>query len=797
MPKELSRASGFIYSQRLSLLLLLFAVVAVPLYFDNGTYDVYTATKHALVEVAGLALFVFFIYGLTDKLTVRLCFSPLGVPVAAYLGISALSLLLATNIYAGFARLFFMLSAAVFFLTCVNLVKSKMTLRKITIAMLAALLVVSLIGILQYFHDLAPVSILNEALSYFGLQRLEPGKDTYGRDTYCSTFGHANFAGQYLVTLAPLALAMAVWAAGRWRKSRKVAILAVVCALASVIYLGITFCRGAWVGMLGAVSVMLIFSPYRKKFLIAALAAIAIAAAASPFIKDDEGKSMAHKFATTFDTKDSPTQFRFLVWKSSLRVAKEEPLGVGVGNFRIAYPKYRTVEERRNTGWDKVIYKAHNDYVQTLVEQGVAGFAAYLWMIFVVLKMAITTMKRSQDDFVRAASLGLLGGISGMLIHSFFSSNFQLPGSGFSFWVVLGLFASTHGISMGSFRPCLETRIIDVFGKPQGKAAKGEAAGQTSSGLGLVRVLLLAILLMGLTIPLRALLADYHFGYGQYYENLSRGSKTGEERKENIDQALMHLRKAVWAAPRDYEIRYYSSVVEDMAQNFDIAEIDNAMAVKLAPYFDHIVNHYGTVLYNQAKFAEAMVQFKRALELNPVYADAMLRLGNVYRELGDYEAAIKQYDDAQKTNPTDARPLFNKGVVLHRIGEELVQSEGYTDKALQILNQAKEIYERCLKIKEDNIKVLNNLGALQYTLKSPTEARKLFEKSISIIPDHISARVNLAALCEAEGDWDCAIEQYQALVRISGGRVPRFLDELEKAKAKKAEAEQAAPSQAP
>ena len=777
-----------VFSNRLAFLILTLSVVVVPLCADHEAFDIYNAPKHAAVELLGLALFVFFIYGLTGKEVAKICFSPLGLPVGIFLVLGLITLVYATNIWAGFDRLFFLLTAVFFFLATPNLIRSKSALKRVIPVVLATAFVVSAIGILQFYHKSPPIAALNGALEAIGIRTFGPGIDTYNRETYCSMFGHANFAGQYLVTVVPLALSMAAWGLGRWKKMRLVPVLTVLCAIVVVIYLGITFCRGAWVGTLAAIAVMLLFSPHRRLFLTVAAIAVVLFAAASPLIKDDEGKSVAHKFSTIFDMKDKPTQFRFLVWKSSLRVVKEEPLGAGVGNFKVIYPKHRTVDERRNTGWDKVIYKAHNDYVQTFVEVGVLGFAAFLWIIFVILKMARRMMMRCDDGFLRAVSLGLLGGIAGMLVHSFFSSNFQLPGSAHSFFVILGLFAATFGITTGSFRPCLQTRIIDAFGEVVRGEGETDEAKSTASGVGLVRILLIAILLMGSTIPLRALSANYHFGKGQLFESLAHGSENAEEWKRNIDLSLEHLRKAVWAAPRNYEIRYFSSIVENMAGNYDIAELDNAMAVKLAPYFDHIVNHYGNVLYNRKKFAEAMIQFRRALELNPVYGDATIRLGNVYRELGDYESALKYYDEAQKIDPKDATPLFNRALIYQRIGEQIAQSGADAERARDLLTKARDIYDRCLKIKDDNIKVLNNLGTVHYSLGNLAEARKYFERAISVIPEHISARMNLAALCEELRDWDCAIEQYESLVRISKGKSERFLVGLERAKTAKAKA---------
>jgi len=773
-----------VFSQKLSFLLLLASAVVVPLYYDHALADGYTLSKQAAIELFSIALFVVFVYGLTGQKAARICFTALGAPVAALLGWAVVSLFFSTNVYAAFDRLFVVLALAVLFLVGPNLIRTRRALQSLVVVILTVAFAVSFLGTLQYFHKTAPVAALNTLLGHIGLGPVEPGLDTYNRETYCSAFGHANFAGQYLVTVIPLALSLAVWGLAMRKKTLALAVIACLAAFALVVYLGITFCRGAWVGTLAAIAVMLFFSPQRRRFVIGALVAIALLSALSPFIKDDEGKSMAQKFATMFDLKDRPIRFRFLVWGSSLRIIKDNPQGAGLGNFRVIYAKYRTVQERQNTGWDKIIFKAHNDYVQTFVELGVPGFAAFLWLIFVLFKMAGSLARKRADAFLRAVWLGLLGGIVGTLVHSFFSSNLQLPGSSYSFWLTLGAFAGVYGIVMRTHRPCLETKIVEMFASRPAQESGSSASVDRARRI--IRALLILILGLGSTIPFRALLGNYHLEKAQYYEDFAHASKNSQEWRDRINHSLDHIRKAVWLCPRNYDIRYFSAIVENLAGNYDVAQVDNEMAVKLAPYFDYIINHLGTVLYNQAKFSEALARFRRALELNPMYLNAHINLGNVYRQLADYDAALKQYDEALKIDPRNAAPLLSKAIVYQQIAEDIYRMRGLTKTARSWLSKAQKLYEKVLKITPKNIKILNNLGTLHYTLGDVTGARSYFEKAISILPEHISARINLARLCEEQGDIDCAITNYEALVSITQGRNPEFARSLERLKAKRA-----------
>ncbi len=88
---------------------------------------------------------------------------------------------------------------------------------------------------------------------------------------------------------------------------------------------------------------------------------------------------------------------------------------------------------------------AHNDYLQILAEGGLVGGALTLWFIVLVLR---SLMKALQSHDTQMLALALAGGtgIVGMLVHSVFDFNLQLPSHALLFLTLIAVVAQL-GIS--------------------------------------------------------------------------------------------------------------------------------------------------------------------------------------------------------------------------------------------------------------------------------------------------------------------------------------------------------------
>ncbi|GAH78475.1 unnamed protein product, partial [marine sediment metagenome] len=77
-------------------------------------------------------------------------------------------------------------------------------------------------------------------------------------------------------------------------------------------------------------------------------------------------------------------------------------------------------------------------------ETGLIGLAMFMWIVIMLFKSTVSFLKKielktEEDSFYQAVGLGLLGGITACLIHSFVDNNLYMPLVATFFWVLLGL----------------------------------------------------------------------------------------------------------------------------------------------------------------------------------------------------------------------------------------------------------------------------------------------------------------------------------------------------------------------
>jgi len=115
-----------------------------------------------------------------------------------------------------------------------------------------------------------------------------------------------------------------------------------------------------------------------------------------------------------------------------LEVVKDYPLaGIGFGMETFGYSldlnSYKNKLERTyNTqyGQEVVLIDPHNMYTDILVRTGLPGFVLYLWFILALFRMLLK-IRRSEDIFLRAWSLGVASSLVAYCIIGFFEPVFS------------------------------------------------------------------------------------------------------------------------------------------------------------------------------------------------------------------------------------------------------------------------------------------------------------------------------------------------------------------------------------
>ena len=121
-------------------------------------------------------------------------------------------------------------------------------------------------------------------------------------------------------------------------------------------------------------------------------------------------------------------------WRTAVKIFLDHPfIGVGFDAFGAAYSAYDT-----SSGMMRV-EQAHNDYLQTLADAGVAGFSCIIFFIFLLFKKGLAVIRESSPGLRRGAAIGALAGCVGMLVHSFFDFPLRTPANSFIFLALAAL----------------------------------------------------------------------------------------------------------------------------------------------------------------------------------------------------------------------------------------------------------------------------------------------------------------------------------------------------------------------
>jgi O-antigen ligase len=96
--------------------------------------------------------------------------------------------------------------------------------------------------------------------------------------------------------------------------------------------------------------------------------------------------------------------------------------GVGVGNFKYAFPRYQAVEDK-----EKFIRFAHNDWAQFLLEAGIIGMALLLACVAYYLYFSIRLWRKREDTFAVCLGIAPIAALTAIGIHSFSDFNLHIP----------------------------------------------------------------------------------------------------------------------------------------------------------------------------------------------------------------------------------------------------------------------------------------------------------------------------------------------------------------------------------
>ncbi len=380
----------------------------------------------ALGIAAGLGLFLWAL-GSVQQGAVRLIWSPLYIPLAMFflLGVAQYAARLTLDSSETRQALVLLVTDLAFFFLAVQLFGAarSATLRPFGLAVLVLAGGMGLFAILQ---------------SASGMHRVYGIIDTPGGGFFGPYVNRDHFAG-LMEMLLPVAV---LYIAGRHGKFSPEAsvwrLSAVALAFAALLLSG---SRGGLLAMsveivVAAAALGRAGAKTGQGRRLAMAAALTLVAGVALFAYVDPGwvakklGSVAYVDKTWSDWAGD----RKNMASDALRMWRDHPLlGVGLGDFETAYPRYQSFPS------DLWIDHAHNDYVEAAAETGLVGALLILSALALFLRLAFRDWGhpfRSHAGWIR---LGAAIGCCGMLVHSLGDFNLHIPANAAWFAVLAGI----------------------------------------------------------------------------------------------------------------------------------------------------------------------------------------------------------------------------------------------------------------------------------------------------------------------------------------------------------------------
>lgn len=243
-----------------------------------------------------------------------------------------------------------------------------------------------------------------------------------------STLENPNMLGQYLILAIPLGGA-GLLSAKDWGKR----IFYFCCCGIMCVCMLLTFSRGAWLGLLFAGFIFVLFLQPRL-LLLAPIALVALY-----FVLPD---TVINRFSSIGDLGDQSTSYRVYIWMGTLAMLKDYWLcGIGPGDaaFNLVYPKYSY------SGIEAP--HAHNLFLQIVCDAGIIALVIFILLLFRYFRDLCAAFCREKDSFVRFHLVAFVSGIAGFMVQAMTDYSFYNYRVMFLFWsyLALGALVSRYG----------------------------------------------------------------------------------------------------------------------------------------------------------------------------------------------------------------------------------------------------------------------------------------------------------------------------------------------------------------
>ena len=335
------------------------------------------------------------------------------LPVSFYIfvGIGALAIFQGFFVSEAMHVYSYFLTSFLFMIVLAGSIRSLHELRRVCMILYCAVVVTSIMAILQAKAGIAVNTSYTDVTLIGGM----PGR------AYATFYNPNNFA-EILLLLTPCAFISFMLEEGMTKGAKTVIGLSFVLPVAALM---LTYSRASWISFALTVGSFIALANLRliPLFILLLLAVIPVLPS-----------SIINRVMTLFTGTDTSMGYRLYIWEASLNALRYNPwsgAGLGTHNFFDAYRKFMLPEAC-------VAAHGHNLYLEIWLETGVFGFLSSLLLYLSTLKNTLI-LSTNGNRTRRYMAIALFSTLFGMFFVEMVEYVWFYPRVMLVFWAVLGL----------------------------------------------------------------------------------------------------------------------------------------------------------------------------------------------------------------------------------------------------------------------------------------------------------------------------------------------------------------------
>jgi O-antigen ligase/Tfp pilus assembly protein PilF len=469
-------------------------------------------------------------------------------------------------------------------------------------------------------------------------------------------FGNPNFLGGHLALLLPLCLALAL------REGKR--LLWLCCGLLAA-GLVASQTRGAWLGAAAGIGVTLFACKRRLPGLLSSrrrgLMALGAAAALALILFFAAHGAQLRRLSSPF-SGDAELSRRLVLMRCSLGLAAKNPLlGVGPGNFRIAFPSVQA----QGLGKEELAARpyifsehSHNDLLQMAADSGLPA-ALLLLLLWAWALRGLWSSTRGEEPLLAA---GVLGGMTALLVHGLANFPFLIAPTQATAWalVALGLAPGAEGAAPRSAPKALLALFAGLFlfsAFKEGRAMMEDAAWWVAQGEA------------GLERHDEALRwAGKALSLDKSEDRLWHLKARSELARKDTQAAVLSWKEAVRLNPHYHEARVELGKALLSLGDHAGAEAALTPTAAEAPNLREVWEPLAACMFLQGRFEQAVLAYDWAAFFNAASAGMLENKAAALGSLGRYPEAIQALNQAEQREPGRAMNSINRAITHSKMG---------------------------------------------------------------------------------------------------------------------------------